>query len=120
MFLIFQGMNTLESLVLEVNSPSISERWFTLWHKGHSDSCRPSFKPQQETDSISPQPELTVMAILVLFLFSQQLFTLHRFNSSWRTDCHNEVDAIRMRNYTLLKLMFGINTFKEIFQRKIR
>lgn len=67
MFLIFQGMNTLESLVLEVNSPSISERWFTLWHKGHSDSCRPSFKPQQETDSISPQPELTVMAILVLF-----------------------------------------------------
>lgn len=28
MFLIFQGMNTLESLVLEVNSLSISERWF--------------------------------------------------------------------------------------------
>lgn len=67
LFLIFQGMNTLESLVLEVNPLSISERWFTLWHKRHSDSCRPSFKPQQGTDSISPQPELTQMAILVLF-----------------------------------------------------
>lgn len=61
LFLIFH-----ESLVLEVNTLSISECWFTLWHKGHSDSCCPSFKPQQGTDNISLKPELTGMAILVL------------------------------------------------------
>lgn len=113
LFLIFQGMSTLESLVPEVNSLSISELWFTLWHKRHSDSCRPSFKPQQGTDSISPQPELTQMAILVL-LFSQPPFTLHRFNSSWRTDCSSEVDAMRIRNYTLLNLLFSINSLGHV------
>lgn len=85
------------------------ECWFTLRHKGHSDSCCPSFKPQQGRDDISPQPELTVMAILVLF-YSPSSHSLHRFNSSWRVDCRCSQKLI----------LFDPNTFRENFQRKIR
>ncbi len=62
----------LQSMVLKWFG-NLRECCFTLWHGEHSDSCCLSSKPQQGTDSIPPQPKLTLQAWVQLHSFPLSL-----------------------------------------------
>ncbi len=72
LFISCLDVDMLQSMVLKWFG-NLRECCFTLWHGEHSDSCCLSSKPQQGTDSIPPQPKLTLQAWVQLHSFPLSL-----------------------------------------------